>query len=96
MLNATRTYLALGFVVLSVAWIMQTSSHGVWGILAIIGLWVLGCGLIAMGCYRYRQLPYPEPERFEKVLAPLTALGWAVIAFNLLAAGAVALWYLLN
>jgi hypothetical protein len=96
-LAATRTYLALGFVALAAAWILQTMSHGVLGILAIIALYVLGGGLLAMGYYRYRQLPYPEPARYKKVvMAPLAVIGWAVIAFNLVAAAAAGLWFLLN
>src|ERR1043165_2925317 len=61
-LAATRLYLAFGFVALSGAWIMQMSSHGFWGVAAIVGLYIVGGGLIAVGCLGYRQLPYPEPE----------------------------------
>lgn len=96
-LAATRTYFALAFVALATAWILQTMSHGVLGILAIVALYVLGGGLLAMGYYRYRQLPYPEPARYKKViLAPLAAIGWVVIAGNLVAAVAAGVWFLVH
>lgn len=93
MLAATRAYFALGFVVLSVAWIMQMSPHGFWGNAAIVGLYIVGGGLMVLGGLRYRQLPYPEPERYKKVIGtPLAILGGLVVAATFGGAGIIALW----
>ncbi|CKG83215.1 hypothetical protein LTT02_18640 [Mycolicibacterium smegmatis] len=97
MLAATRTYLLLGFFVLCGAWILQATSHGVLVTIAIVALYVIGIGLIAVGCYYYRQLPWPEPERQRKVGAPVAVFGFIVIAINLGAFAVFLIWeYLLK
>lgn len=95
MLAATRTYLLLGFFVLCGAWILQATSHGVLVTIAIVGLYVIGIGLIVVGCYYYRQLPWPEPERYKKVGAPLAVFGWIVVAINLGFGLVYLVWYVL-
>lgn len=95
MLAATRTYLLLGFFVLCGAWILQATSHGVLVTIAIVALYVIGIGLIVVGCYYYRQLPWPEPERYKKVGAPLAVFGWIVVAINLGFGLVYLVWYVL-
>ncbi|PJK23271.1 hypothetical protein [Mycolicibacterium goodii] len=94
-LAATRTYLLLGFFVLCGAWILQATSHGVLVTVAIVALYVIGIGLIAVGCHYYRQLPWPEPERYKKVGAPLAVFGWIVVAINLGFGLVYLVWYVL-
>lgn len=96
-LAATRTYLLLGFLVLCGAWILQATSHGVLVTVAIVALYVIGIGLIAVGCNYYRKLPYQEPQRWLTVAAPLKVVGWIVVALNVGAFAVFLIWeYLLK